>query len=127
MLDSRRALRSVLDIVDVVLTPTVPSSPGRIAESEMIATTAEMVRFTYPWSLAHLPGLSLPCGFTDENLPIGAQLIGPAHGELMLCAVADLYQKSRRIDDAMSLPKLSWCFGSCDRRPDFENRIRRSR
>ena len=93
MLDSRRALRSVLDIVDVVLTPTVPSSPGRIAESEMIATTAEMVRFTYPWSLAHLPGLSLPCGFTDENLPIGAQLIGPAHGELMLCAVADLYQK----------------------------------
>jgi aspartyl-tRNA(Asn)/glutamyl-tRNA(Gln) amidotransferase subunit A len=93
MLESRRALCSVFDTVDFVLTPTVPSSPGRIVDSEMIATTAEVTRFTYPWSVAHVPGLSLPCGFTHENLPIGTQLIGRAHADLMLCAIAELYQR----------------------------------
>ncbi len=93
VLESRRSINSVMDSVDFVLTPTIPRSPTFIADSEMIATTAELHKFAYPWSLSHLPSISLPCGFTGESLPIGAQLIGPAHSEFMLCSIADLYQK----------------------------------
>ncbi len=88
----RRELRQVFEKVDLVLTPTSPSSPGKIADSEMIATTAEVTRFTYPWSVAHVPAISLPCGFTSGGLPIGAQLVGPAHCDLQLLALAERYQ-----------------------------------
>lgn len=92
LLRLQRELQGVFAGVDVVLTPTAPNSPGKIAESEMIATTAQVTRFTYPWSVAHVPAISLPCGFTSEGLPIGAQLVGPAHSDLFLLALAERYQ-----------------------------------
>ena len=40
----------------------------------MIAVTAELTRFTYAWSLAHLPAVSIPCGLDAAGLPTGVQL-----------------------------------------------------
>jgi len=40
--------------------------------------------FTIPVNLAGIPGLSIPCGFSRENLPIGLQIMGKHFDEGML-------------------------------------------
>ena len=44
-------------------------------------------------SLAGLPGVSLPCGFTKNNLPVGMQIIGPQFSEELLFKVGNIYQQ----------------------------------
>ena len=50
--------------------------------------------FTIPANLAGLPGISLPCGFTEDNLPIGMQLIGKPFDEETLLQVGYAYEQS---------------------------------
>ena len=50
--------------------------------------------FTVTANIAAIPGVSLPCGFTDGErpLPIGLQLLGPAFGEQKLLRIARMYE-----------------------------------
>jgi len=41
-----------------------------------------------------LPALSLPCGFSDDGLPIGLQVVGPYFGESVVLTTAFAYQQS---------------------------------
>jgi aspartyl-tRNA(Asn)/glutamyl-tRNA(Gln) amidotransferase subunit A len=41
-----------------------------------------------------LPGISVPCGFTQSGLPIGAQLIGQPFHEAELLAIANAYEQA---------------------------------
>ncbi|HYD56517.1 MAG TPA: Asp-tRNA(Asn)/Glu-tRNA(Gln) amidotransferase subunit GatA [Burkholderiales bacterium] len=50
--------------------------------------------FTVPASLAGLPGLSVPCGFDANGLPVGLQLMGPHFSEALLLGVAHRYQQA---------------------------------
>ena len=44
-------------------------------------------------NLAGLPAVSVPCGFTASNLPLGIQLIGPAFDEAGLLRIAHAYEQ----------------------------------
>ena len=59
--------------------------------------------YTVSVNLAGLPGLSMPCGFDDKGLPIGAQLIGPHFGEGRLLNAAHAFQ--RDTDYHKQMPK----------------------
>ena len=48
--------------------------------------------FTVSLNLAGLPGLSVPCGFDAQNMPIGAQIIGPAGGDLKVLNAGHAFQ-----------------------------------
>ncbi len=50
--------------------------------------------YTVPGSLAGLPGLSLPCGMSEGNLPYGLQLIAPKCEEGRLLGTAHAYQQA---------------------------------
>jgi aspartyl-tRNA(Asn)/glutamyl-tRNA(Gln) amidotransferase subunit A len=50
--------------------------------------------FTISVNLAGTCGISLPCGFTKSNLPIGLQLIGPSFGEEKILQAAHTYEQS---------------------------------
>ena len=51
--------------------------------------------FTVPVNIAGLPGISIPCGFSDtEKMPIGLQLIGNLFEEEKLLKVADAFEKN---------------------------------
>jgi aspartyl-tRNA(Asn)/glutamyl-tRNA(Gln) amidotransferase subunit A len=49
--------------------------------------------FTVSANLAGLPAVSVPCGFTSSNLPIGLQLTGRMFDEATLLAAAGAYER----------------------------------
>ncbi len=82
------------DRVDVVATPTSPTPAFKIGER--VADPLEMYLadvFTVSVNLAGLPGISIPCGFTADHLPIGLQLIGRRFDEGTLLRAADAYER----------------------------------
>ncbi|HSE97954.1 MAG TPA: Asp-tRNA(Asn)/Glu-tRNA(Gln) amidotransferase subunit GatA [Blastocatellia bacterium] len=74
---------------DVIATPTAPTPPFRLGEKT--ADPLEMYLsdiYTITANLAGVPGMSLPCGFSSEGLPIGIQLIGRRFDEASLLRAA---------------------------------------
>ena len=70
------------EAVDVILTPVAPTPAfeiGRNLEDPLQEYLEDI--FTVPASLAGITGLSVPVGVSENNLPIGAQLLGPAFEE----------------------------------------------
>ena len=89
----RSGLLEPFSEVDVIVTPTVPRPAVPIETAEMISTTFDVTRFTYLWGIAQVPALSVPCGFSSTGLPLGLQVIGPPHADMLLCAIGEAYQK----------------------------------
>ncbi|MGB4467243.1 MAG: Asp-tRNA(Asn)/Glu-tRNA(Gln) amidotransferase subunit GatA [Azovibrio sp.] len=80
---------------DVILGPTSPSTAFK--QGEKAADPVQMYLsdiYTIAVNLAGLPGMSLPCGFDDQGLPIGMQLIGNYFDEARLLNVAHAYQQA---------------------------------
>jgi aspartyl-tRNA(Asn)/glutamyl-tRNA(Gln) amidotransferase subunit A len=80
---------------DIIAAPTAPTLPFRLGEkvSDPLTMYLEDI-FTVPVNLAGLPGMSIPCGFSNEGLPIGLQLIGKPWDENTLFQVASAYEGS---------------------------------
>ena len=78
---------------DLLLTPVAPTTAPRLGESLQDPLKMYLSDiYTVPLNLAGLPGLSMPCGFDGQGLPIGAQLIGPALGEAKVLDAAHAFQ-----------------------------------
>lgn len=78
---------------DMLLTPVTPATAPRLGES--LSDPLKMYLsdiYTVPLNLAGLPGISIPCGFDSNGMPIGAQLIGPALGDSVILNAAHSYQ-----------------------------------
>jgi aspartyl-tRNA(Asn)/glutamyl-tRNA(Gln) amidotransferase subunit A len=81
--------------VDAVVTPTSPTVAFRVGEKS--ADPLQMYLsdiFTISVNLAGVPGISIPCGFARDNLPIGLQLIGKHFDEESLLKVAYAYEQA---------------------------------
>ncbi|RLM46972.1 Asp-tRNA(Asn)/Glu-tRNA(Gln) amidotransferase subunit GatA [Haloarcula sp. Atlit-47R] len=71
-----------LDDADVLASPTMPVPPMKRGESLDDPLTMYLADAnTTPVNLANLPAISVPAGETDDGLPVGLQLVGPAFGE----------------------------------------------
>jgi aspartyl-tRNA(Asn)/glutamyl-tRNA(Gln) amidotransferase subunit A len=78
---------------DVLLVPTTPTVAPRIdAHGRELDTARRVTQFTFPWSLAGVPALSLPCGIASD-LPVGMQLVGPQGSDIPILRVASLYER----------------------------------
>jgi aspartyl-tRNA(Asn)/glutamyl-tRNA(Gln) amidotransferase subunit A len=79
--------------VDVILTPTSPSTAFKIGEkaADPVAMYLSDI-FTIAVNLAGLPGISLPCGL-EQGLPVGFQIIGKHFDEAQILNVAHQYQQ----------------------------------
>jgi aspartyl-tRNA(Asn)/glutamyl-tRNA(Gln) amidotransferase subunit A len=86
----------VFDRFDVLLTPTAGVVAPLAAQTEMIETTRVMTRLTYGWTLAGLPVLALPCGFSGGGLPVGLQLIARPWAEQTLFTLGAAFQRETR-------------------------------
>ena len=82
--------------VDVVLAPTAPTAAFKIGEMTNDPLKMYLQDIcTVPVNLAGLPGISLPCGLTSENLPIGLQLIGKPLDEETIIRAAFTYEQTQ--------------------------------
>jgi len=82
--------------VDVIALPTAPNVSFKFGEkaSNPVEMYLEDI-FTVPVNIAGLPGISIPCGFSDtEKMPIGLQLIGNLFEEEKLLSLADAFEKN---------------------------------
>ena len=80
--------------VDVIMTPTAPTPAFKIGE--MTADPLKLYLqdiYTVPVNLAGVPGISVPCGFTQNNLPIGLQIIGRPLDEETVIRAAFAYEQ----------------------------------
>lgn len=81
--------------VDLIACPVSPSTAFRIGEKtddplEMYLTDV----FTISLNVAGICGISVPCGFDHQGLPIGLQLVGPHLGEETVLRAAYAYEQS---------------------------------
>jgi aspartyl-tRNA(Asn)/glutamyl-tRNA(Gln) amidotransferase subunit A len=93
----RAAMRAEVDRcfgeVDLLLTPTTPTPPFPLGEktADPLAMYLNDV-LTVTANLCGLPALSLPCGRTRSDLPVGLQLMGPRFGEATIFRAARAYE-----------------------------------
>ncbi len=81
--------------VDVIATPVAPTTAFKLGENTDDPLQMYLADvFTIPASLAGIPGLSVPCGFDNQGLPIGLQLLGPAFAEATILRAGHAYEQA---------------------------------
>ena len=81
--------------VNVIMAPTAPTPAFRIGEKTEDPLQMYLSDiFTIPVNLAGIPAISIPCGFSHENLPIGLQIMGKHFDEETLLRVAYTFEQS---------------------------------
>ena len=82
---------------DVIAAPTVPMTafPQNYAAKDPVETYQTDI-CTVPVNIAGLPGISVPCGFGNDGMPVGLQLIGPKFSEASLLNTANRYELASR-------------------------------
>ena len=90
------AFDKAFEACDAVLIPTAPSGAFR---KGAIHDPVEMYLqdlFTISANLAGLPAVSIPSGFTKENLPLGIQVLGPQLCDVAVLQIANAYEQASR-------------------------------
>ncbi|MCR5104254.1 MAG: Asp-tRNA(Asn)/Glu-tRNA(Gln) amidotransferase subunit GatA [Eubacterium sp.] len=91
----KQAFDKAFEKYDVILGPVAPTTALKCGES--LSDPIKMYLgdiYTVSVNLAGLPGISLPCGYDKEGLPIGLQLLGQTFDEKSIIRAAFAFEKS---------------------------------
>ncbi len=97
-----RALKSLFDRYDLLLTPTMPTEafaargplPVEV-DGHPIEQPMGLVAFTFPFNLSGHPAATVRAGFSDSGLPVGLQIVGPRHRDDLVLQVAWAFEQVR--------------------------------
>jgi len=97
----RRQIMDALENVDVLVLPTssipaplIPGQAGINSKQEVLDGFKGRRSFTSPFNLSNTPALSINCGFTSADLPVGLQIVGRPFDEAKLFQVAHAYEEA---------------------------------
>jgi aspartyl-tRNA(Asn)/glutamyl-tRNA(Gln) amidotransferase subunit A len=97
----RQQILDALKDVDVLVLPTspipaplIPDRAGIAGKQEVRDSLKGRRSYTSPFNLANTPALSINCGFTSEDLPVGLQIVGKPFDEARLFQVAHAYEQA---------------------------------
>ncbi len=78
---------------DVLLSPVIPGLPRKIGEliNDPLQNLLEDL-YTVTVNLVGIPSLAIPAGFTENNIPVGMQLMGKKFAEKELLQIGNAYQ-----------------------------------
>ncbi|OGL46021.1 MAG: aspartyl/glutamyl-tRNA amidotransferase subunit A [Candidatus Schekmanbacteria bacterium RBG_16_38_10] len=91
----KQDFEKAFETVDVIVTPTSPTPAfmaGEKAYDPLQMYLSDI--FTISVNLAGVPGISIPCGFTPDNLPVGLQFIGKHFDEEIILKAAYAYEQA---------------------------------
>jgi amidase len=98
------AFRRLFERFDAVLTPTAPVPPFPVEQNHPTEINGRKLRTYIDWvaptfvvTLAGLPAISVPCGRTASELPVGIQVVGPRWGEEQALALAAVIESRHPI------------------------------
>jgi len=100
-LDYIAAIHGWFEDWDLLLTPAVSVAAfpaDRLQPEDWPAHDWDWVRwaeFSYPFNFSHNPAASVPCGFTDEGLPVGLQIVGRRLDDLGVLRAAAAFEAAR--------------------------------
>jgi len=86
--------------LDALVVPTTPITATRVGEESVAIkgsihpTRALLLRLNRPANLAGVPAISVPCGLTENGLPVGLQFIGAVTEELLLLELAYNFERA---------------------------------
>jgi aspartyl-tRNA(Asn)/glutamyl-tRNA(Gln) amidotransferase subunit A len=90
-----RDFTEALQRVDAILTPTSPCPAFRLGERTEDPLQMYLADiYTVTGSLAGVPGISVPCGKTQEGLPVGLQIFGPHFSEARVLQIAHAFEQA---------------------------------
>jgi len=95
----KKDFEEALQGCDVILTPTTPTPAFKIgekADDPMQMYLSDI--FTISTNLAGIPGISLPCGYTQGGLPIGVQFLAGHFEEGKLLQISSAYEKNAHLE-----------------------------
>jgi amidase len=91
----RRAMLDFLAEHHVLITPTAPVEPFPVTQrfvaeidGEKLETYLDWLLLGYAVTICGCPAISIPCGLSENGLPVGLQIIGKPYGETALLAAA---------------------------------------
>jgi aspartyl-tRNA(Asn)/glutamyl-tRNA(Gln) amidotransferase subunit A len=90
----RRDFVRAFEKCDCIMMPVSPTTAFKIGEKmdDPLKMYLSDI-YTIAVNLAGIPGISIPCGPDDKNLPIGLQILSPAFSEEKLLRIARMYEK----------------------------------
>ncbi len=91
----RRDFEQAFQSCDAIVAPVAPTPAYPIGEKG--GDPLQMYLgdiFTVPVNLAGICGMSVPCGFTTRQMPVGLQILGPALGEGSILRVGHAYEQA---------------------------------
>ena len=92
--------RELMDKVDVLVGPMVPSGAPKIGQTEVDLGSKQqgiiptLTQYTRAFNINGFPAMTLPCGFTDSNMPIGLQIAGRPWEEETVLKVGHAFEKA---------------------------------
>jgi aspartyl-tRNA(Asn)/glutamyl-tRNA(Gln) amidotransferase subunit A len=92
----KQRLRHLFGDVDAILSPTIPFGAPKAEVGQQgqawFDAIREITRFTYCWSFAGVPALSVPCGFDVNGMPLSMQIAAPWFAEAITLRLGHAYQ-----------------------------------
>ena len=94
-------MRQFMQRFDVLVTPAVaipafdalPAGHAPLSAASMLGWTP----FSYPFNLTQQPASTIPCGLTQDGLPMGLQFVGPMFGDALVLRASKAYENTRPI------------------------------
>ena len=96
----RRQSNELLEQVDLIAGPATPVTAPPLLATEMqvgsttMGVTAALTQYTRPFNINGFPAITVPCGFSDQGLPIGLQLGGRPFDEPTVLRAAHAYEQA---------------------------------
>jgi len=117
-IDAQRTRRRIMEIftdiyqrVDLLALPAAPTTAIRLNDThlnidgELVDIFRGLVRITGTYNVTGFPAVSIPCGWTDDGLPVGLQLAGRPFEDGVVLAAARAFEHAR--GEALRLPGLN--------------------
>ena len=88
----------IMEQVDLLVTPTEPMTAPRIGDTTVVIDGEErpaqglLTLLTRPFNVTGMPAISVPCGFDEQGLPVGLQMVGRPFDEATVLRAAHAYE-----------------------------------